>query len=118
MSSGGIVQFRTRCLDCHQKWETAYKYGPRKEKTLAEKKKRDREAKQRCVTYKGGKCEKCSYNKSLRALTFHHLDRATKKYEIALIKDHNWEKVKAELDKCQLICFNCHMEEEEIHDAN
>jgi len=27
--------------------------------------------------------------------------------------DWSWERVKAELDKCELVCFNCHMEMED-----
>lgn len=78
---------------------------------------RARAAKIKCVEYKGGMCESCGYNKSMRALTFHHRERETKQYEITAIKDHNWDKVKQELDKCMLICFNCHMEKEELYDG-
>lgn len=118
VTRSGIVQYRTRCVVCYQRWETQYKYGVRREKTLFAKRIRMSIAKKRCVDYKGGKCELCGYDKSLRALTFHHKNRTDKRYEITTIKDHNWEKVQQELDKCILVCFNCHMEQEEIHDAH
>ena len=33
-----------------------------------------------------------------------------KDFEIGFIKDHSWNKVLKELKKCDLLCFNCHME--------
>jgi hypothetical protein len=66
------------------------------------------------VTYKGGKCEKCGYNKCIKALQFHHIDPADKKINLSasLANNHKWEKVQEELDKCQLLCANCHIETE------
>ena len=69
--------------------------------------------KDRYVKYKGGKCEVCGYSKSNRALTFHHLDPTQKEFGISGSHCRKWEDVKAELDKCQLLCMNCHMEEHE-----
>jgi hypothetical protein len=66
------------------------------------------------VKYKGGKCEKCGYNKSLRALQFHHVDPTQKDFNIGGVTTMN-ESVKNELDKCILVCANCHSE---IHDNN
>src|SRR5271165_2917207 len=71
-----------------------------------------RAKKQKCVTYKGGKCQNCGYNKSLRALGFHHRDRSKKKFTIATKMCWAWSRLKKELDKCDLLCANCHMEEE------
>ncbi len=65
--------------------------------------------------YKGGRCEICGYNKCSRALSFHHLDP---KQKIFGVSDkgltRSWEKTKAEIDKCILLCANCHME---VHDG-
>lgn len=73
---------------------------------------RHRNKKQRYVEYKGGKCELCGYSKSLAALEFHHRDPNQKDFRVSG-KNVSWEKVKAELDKCQLLCANCHREEHE-----
>lgn len=73
-------------------------------------KRRDK-VKQMALEYKGGKCQICSYNKCAAALTFHHLDPSQKDFGIS-DKGYTraWEKVKAELDKCILLCQNCHAE--------
>ena len=73
---------------------------------------RRRELKVKAVEYKGGKCERCGYDKYVGALQFHHLDPAEKDFGIG----HrgytaSWDKVKAELDKCAILCANCHAEE-------
>ncbi len=81
-------------------------------KNYDEIKKFRKNRKQKCVDYKGGKCENCGYNKCLRSLDFHHLDPNEKDFNISRsIK--SWEKTKIELDKCILLCRNCHGE---IHD--
>lgn len=67
--------------------------------------------KSKCVEYKGGKCEKCGYNKSQSALHFHHVDPATKAFSIASRQSCSFEELKAELDKCIMLCANCHAEE-------
>lgn len=60
----------------------------------------------------GGKCCRCGYKKSLAALSFHHLDPDTKKFDLG----HNggimmaWEIVVQEAQKCELLCLNCHSE--------
>ncbi|ASU00923.1 HNH endonuclease [Bacillus phage Anthony] len=69
----------------------------------------------RAVEYKGGACQRCGYNKSYRALQFHHLDPEEKDFQIGG-KVMLWDKIKKELDKCILLCANCHLEEHESLD--
>lgn len=61
------------------------------------------------VEYKGGKCEKCGYNKCVKALTFHHLDPKEKDFTISG-KSWSVERLKKEVDKCIMVCSNCHIE--------
>jgi hypothetical protein len=63
------------------------------------------------VEYKGGKCKKCGYDKYIGVLEFHHIN-GKKDFGIAA-KGHtkSWEKIKEELDKCIILCSNCHKEE-------
>ena len=67
--------------------------------------------KQKCVDYKGGACEICGYDKCIASLEFHHIDSSQKDFQISDFKSHAFsEKIKKELDKCMLLCRNCHGE--------
>lgn len=65
--------------------------------------------KQDCVNYKGGSCAHCGYNKYIGALEFHHLESEEKEFELSR-KTSLTKEVKSELDKCLLVCSNCHRE--------
>jgi DNA invertase Pin-like site-specific DNA recombinase len=65
--------------------------------------------KKELVEYKGGCCEKCGYNKSIEVLQFHHLDPNEKDFTISG-KSYSIERLKKEVDKCILVCANCHIE--------
>ena len=69
--------------------------------------------KAKAIEYKGGKCIVCGYNKTPRALHFHHLDPSQKDFGISG-STKSFEKLKPELDKCVLLCANCHSE---VHDG-
>lgn len=73
--------------------------------------KRRRKVKGMAVDYKGGCCVRCGYDKSVWALEFHHIDPTQKDFAISS-SGHckSWDKVKCELDKCILVCSNCHSE--------
>jgi hypothetical protein len=65
--------------------------------------------KQKLVDYKGGKCKVCGYNRYIGSLVFHHLNPLEKDFSITA-KTISFEKLKAEVDKCELVCSNCHGE--------
>ena len=73
-----------------------------------------RKLKLKAVEYKGGACSKCGYNKSIRSLVFHHINPEEKDFTISDSNIKTWDKIKVELDKCELLCSNCHGE---VHDA-
>jgi hypothetical protein len=86
-------------------------YSDRSEYIIKAVAKRRKKLREMARIYKGGKCMICGYDRSLEALDFHHLDRSQKGFGISskgLTK--SWEKIKKELDKCILICANCHRE--------
>jgi len=64
------------------------------------------------ITLKGGKCEKCGYSKNSAALCFHHLDptQKEKRLDSRNLSNSTWETILKEVEKCQLLCHNCHME--------
>ena len=78
--------------------------------TTIETTKRQRAVKQKAVNYLGGKCSICNYDKYTGALEFHHINPAEKDFNIAELKLSSFERIKPELDKCLLVCSNCHRE--------
>lgn len=62
------------------------------------------------VQYKGGKCEICGYNRCIAALDFHHRNPNEKDPNWRNMRRWNPERVKREVNKCQLVCRNCHSE--------
>ena len=73
--------------------------------------KRRNKVKLMSIEYKGGKCEICGYDKCIDALEFHHLNSYKKDFGIAKKGyTRSFDKVKEELDKCILVCANCHRE--------
>jgi hypothetical protein len=73
---------------------------------------RQRKFKLDCIEYKGGRCINCGYNRCAAALEFHHINPAEKDVEISRMKCTKFsERTKKELDKCNLLCRNCHAEE-------
>jgi hypothetical protein len=72
---------------------------------------RRKQLKEKAVQYLGGKCIMCGYSECIQALATHHLDPSTKDFNISHKGyTRSWEKVKAELDKCVLLCCRCHIE--------
>ena len=69
--------------------------------------------KKKCVAYLGNKCSRCGYNKSVQALNFHHIDEEEKEFAISGSHTRSWDSIQKELDKCILLCANCHQEEHE-----
>jgi hypothetical protein len=73
---------------------------------------RQRRLKKELVEYKGGSCERCGYNNCVAALEFHHTDPTQKDFTLAHLKLTSFnDKMKQELDKCIMLCSNCHREE-------
>lgn len=99
------------CDACRQK----YQYDKRKqngENPYLQQKERGINKKIKAVLSLGGKCTSCGYNKNLAALEFHHIYPSTKEFALDLRVFSNLSDVKLniELEKCVLLCANCHRE--------
>ncbi len=87
------------------------RYADRREELIKAVAKRRRKIKLLSVQYKGGKCQICGYDKYVGALDLHHIDESQKSFGIGdKGYTRSWEKTKQELDKCILVCANCHRE--------
>jgi hypothetical protein len=68
-----------------------------------------RRRKEQAVEYMGGKCANCGYSRCVQALEFHHINPSEKDFTISG-KTVSTEVLKQELDKCVMLCSNCHKE--------
>lgn len=72
---------------------------------------RQREFKLKCISYKGGSCVKCGYSRCPAALEFHHIKPEHKDFSLSHARLTGFtDVIKAELDKCILVCCRCHRE--------
>lgn len=81
-----------------------------KECTNLQTRARQKALKKKAVEYKGGCCSVCGYDNYIGALEFHHVNPNEKDFSISTVRSYSFEKVKSELDKCVLLCSNCHKE--------
>ncbi len=87
------------------------RYADRREYLIAAVHKRRRKIRLMAIEYKGGCCENCGYKCCNEALEFHHNNSSGKDFSISEKGyTRSWTKVKEELDKCTLLCANCHRE--------
>jgi hypothetical protein len=59
----------------------------------------------------GGRCSKCGYElneKNLAAFVFHHRDRSLKKFVISKDSAFGRADFEEEVEKCDILCSNCH----------
>jgi hypothetical protein len=62
----------------------------------------------KALEYYGGKCKRCGFNKYSCALDFHHIDPESKDINFNSAWSWSWPRLRKELDKCILLCKNCH----------
>jgi len=62
------------------------------------------------MMYLGGKCTRCG-NDDISVLEFHHKKDSNKKFDIGGKINKSWYIIKKEIDKCILLCANCHLKE-------
>ena len=72
--------------------------------------KRRKKLKTKAVEYKDRKCFDCGLETEYSDVyDFHHLDPSQKDFGIGNQGyTRSWEKTKIELDKCVMLCANCH----------
>lgn len=87
------------------------RYADRRQYLIAAVHKRRKKIRQMALEYKGGRCERCGYDRCSEALEFHHISSSVKDFSVSSRGyTRSWKRVKEELDKCILFCANCHRE--------
>jgi 5-methylcytosine-specific restriction endonuclease McrA len=91
-------------------------YRDRREYLIQAVRRRRKKVRQMAIEFKGGKCERCGYDRCLEALEFHHVEKGGKDFGISAHGyTRSWSKIREEIEKCILLCANCHRE---IHMLN
>ena len=88
----GNQKYRGYCKDCANKIEKE-RYGEKKNFTASFKE----------------KCQKCGETRNY-VLDFHHKEKEDKDFTIGRFKKGSLEIIKTEIDKCVVLCANCHRE--------
>ena len=86
------------CVDCTKKLQS-------------KQRERFRKLKRRVVDHKGGKCQDCGLiTEHLTLYEFHHENPKDGDITISKLigRKQPWSRIKEELDKCILLCANCH----------
>lgn len=104
---GGRYGLQSECKKCKHKYRKIYLIK-NKDNVNKQRRKRGDKHKKQLIAYKGGKCQICGYNDCIAALDFHHVKRE-KKFDIGRGGGcYSLRKLKEEVDKCILVCSNCH----------
>lgn len=66
----------------------------------------------RVLALRGSKCQECGYDKCKDALHYHHLDPSHKDFQLDkdTLTKKSVEEIDREVEKCVLLCANCHAE--------
>lgn len=110
-----------KCILCGENFisnvytrQYCFKCSPSGLKPAEALKHKKRILKHKLIEYKGKKCEICGYDKCEGALQFHHKDPFLKEFTLSHINLNNTnfslQKILQEIDKCELLCANCHAE--------
>lgn len=69
-----------------------------------------RNMKLQAIKLLGGRCCICGYDKCIDALEFHHKNPREKDFKLGAGNTISWREYKSEIQKCILVCSNCHKE--------
>ena len=94
------------CASCHRLRHVALEL-PSGDPVVLHRRRR----KLRAFAHMGSKCAGCGRDGPAALFEFHHRDAAKKDFGLSESGiPHRWEKVVAELEKCVMLCANCHRE--------
>lgn len=100
-------------IKCRSKAKYERQSLDKKKSYILNKKKRLNRKKEKLINVKGGSCSHCGYNKCFSALEFHHIGN-DKEINISRLMGYSLEKILKELEKCILLCSNCHTKEHDF----
>lgn len=70
--------------------------------------KRQKDSRNKAISYLGGKCVNCGYDKYTCSLDIHHIDPTLKDPSFKRMRGWKWERILKEISNCTILCRNCH----------
>jgi len=106
----------TECKECQKSYfKEYYKKNQQKQISRVNKTRLNKKNKIAKIKLDSG-CVRCGYNKHPAALHFHHIDKSTKVMNISCNLHHDIDDLLKEIEKCEILCANCHAEEHAEYD--
>lgn len=104
------------CKECANKYMKEY-YRKNKHKHLKAVEKQVCYRRAKVAKYKMNKgCNRCGYKEHPSALSFHHIEKEDKKFTIGCNIHLPWDILLEEIEKCEVLCMNCHAIEHSKYD--
>ena len=88
-----------RALRATPEWKAARK---------AKRQELKREKKRKAIDMLGGMCARCQGKFPLCCYDFHHKEGEDKNDLVGYLLNKPWSLVEAEIQKCEVLCANCH----------
>jgi len=100
---------KTYICDCGREYVPKKKYNDVRVKcSVCIRNTHSWEVKAKAVKYLGGQCVDCHFVGHPVAFDFDHRDPSQKEFKISGKYILRWKELRKELDKCNLMCSNCH----------
>lgn len=101
----------SQCVSCQKLYRREH-YEKNKQKYIDKAKLKRLEYRERWKEYKKTlKCNRCEENHPA-CLCFHHSDPTTKEHTVSwLVVNGSFKNLMKEIDKCEVLCANCHAKE-------
>lgn len=105
---GVLVNGYGVCPECAKPYQKRYRKesGYKSRKHVLERRRREAQRKQ-AIDFLGGQCKDCGIGDP-RVLVFDHITE-DKESNVAGLLGKAWERIVLELNKCELVCANCHL---------
>lgn len=99
------------CTQCNNEYGRA-NYKSNKERYFKQAKERDKQLDELIIKHKDKPCADCGVKYPPYVMDFDHLDGDTKEFGICYMRRHRmaFDKIEAEIAKCEVVCANCHRE--------
>ena len=104
-------KYQSWCRSCKNNLETRWYHmsDANKQRRAFQVLERIRNNKKKAVEYLGGKCYDCNGVFHPSVYDFHHRDPNEKEDHPEKTLHRSWDKILLEIEKCDLLCSNCHI---------